>query len=105
MDTPQYDTDAEPIVQLTDMPVVSEPIPHSQLSIQSVLSTGWAGFDKTKLILPVSILIAAVLVSGSIFYTRGNTGQNAVIAPGGGQKPIGKVNIDRLEERRVGEEC
>ena len=103
MNTPQYDTDAEPIVQLTDMSVVSEPIPHSDSSIPSVSATGWSGFDKTKLILPVAILIAAVLISGSILYTRDSTGQNAVIAPGGVQKPIGKVNIDLTNAMIIGD--
>lgn len=86
MNEPQYDTDAEPIVQLTDMP---EPMMHSHPPVQP-------GFDKTKLILPVSILIAAVLISSALLYTRGNTDQNAgaPIAGAGAQKPVGKVNID-----------
>ena len=62
MSNESYDTDAEPVVQLTDMPVMSDPMEHSHPAVSS--STG--GFDKTKLILPVSILIAAVLVSGSV---------------------------------------
>ncbi|MEK7645648.1 MAG: DsbA family protein [Patescibacteria group bacterium] len=103
MNTPQYDTDAEPIVQLTDMPVVSESMEHSHQPVQPILSMGWSGFDKTKLILPISILIAAVLISGSIFYTRGGANQNAVIAPTGVQKPIGKVNIDLTNAMILGD--
>jgi len=94
MDTPKYDTDAEPIVQLTDMPV-SAP--------SSASATIWSGLDKTKLILPASILIAAVLISGSIFYTSSNAGQSAVIQGDGVQKLIGKVTIDLTNAMILGD--
>ena len=89
MNTPQYDTDAEPIVQLTDMPVVSESMEHSHPAVSS--STG--GFDKTKLILPVSILIAAVLVSGSVVFNSLNTEKlGAGIEQGG--NPVVEEKVD-----------
>ncbi len=96
MNTPQYDTDAEPIVQLTDMPAAPAPVPH--------VFTGGPGFDKTKLILPVSILIAAILISGSILYVRYSAGQNTVAQIAGGvQKPAGKVNIDLTNAMMLGD--
>jgi len=101
MDTPQYDTDAEPIVQLTDSPVVPDSLSHS--SAQSSPTACWFALDKTKLILPASILIAAVLISGSIFYTSNNVNQNAVIAPAGVQKPIGKITIDLTNAMILGD--
>lgn len=102
MDTPQYDTDAEPIVQLTDQPIMPDSMSHSPA--QSAPSTFWSGLDKTKLILPVSILVAAVLISGSIFYTSGNNSQNALIPAGdGAQKPIGKVDIDLTNAMILGD--
>jgi protein-disulfide isomerase len=82
MDIKSYNTDAEPIVQLTDMPVSSTSAP--------VLGSPVPGFDKTKLILPASILIAAILISGSLFYTKSNDGAPAA----GVQKPPAKVEID-----------
>lgn len=94
-----YETDAEPIVQLTDSPVVL----HSHPPIQPNSPIGGSGFDKTKLILPISILVAAVLISGSILYARNTTGQNAgapnVVAP----KPTGKVTIDLTNAMILGD--
>lgn len=98
MNEPQYDTDAEPIVQLTDMPVM--PPEHSHMPIYSA---GGSGFDKTKLILPVSILIAAVLISGALLYTRNTAGQNAGAPTGVVQKPVGKVTIDLTNAMILGD--
>ena len=99
MDIPQHDTDTDPVVQLTDLPVVPTPMPYSHPPVSS--PTG--GFDKTKLILPVSILMAAVLISGSILYARYNAGQNAVVPGSGVQKPIGKVDIDLTNAMTLGD--
>jgi protein-disulfide isomerase len=71
-------SESEPVVQLASMSAA--PMPSAP------------GFDKTKLILPVSILIAAVLISGALLYTRG-------AAPSGGGNPTAvvpgtKVNLD-----------
>lgn len=96
MNDQSYETGFEPVVQLTDIPVVPVPAPYSPPPVPS-------GFDKTKLILPVSILIAAVLISGSILYTRSSAGQNAIISAGGAQKPIGKVNIDLTNAMMMGD--
>ena len=97
------DTDAEPVVQLTDMPVMPEPMSHSHSSVQSTPSTDWSVFDKTKLILPVSILIAAVLISGSVLYSRPSVGPKVGDSAGGVQKPIGKVNIDLTNAMILGD--
>ena len=94
MNEPSYDTDAEPIVQLTDAPVFSEPVSHPPTP---------SGFDKTKLILPASILIAAVLISGSILYARSNAGQNPTAQIAGVQKPVGKVKIDLTDAMILGD--
>ncbi len=66
---------------------------------------GSVSIDKTKLFLPVSILIAAVMISGTIIYTKSssskslvgqNNGQVAAIGQQGGNKPSvsGKVSTD-----------
>ena len=70
-------SDSEPVVQLATMPVAPVPPP--------------SGFDKTKLILPVSILIAAVLISGSLVYSK-HVSEPAAI----GTAPVvgTKVNLD-----------
>ncbi len=100
MDKSKYDTDAEPVVQLTDMSVDSvstQPI-HNSASL-----AGWFDIDKAKLILPASILIAAVLISGSLFYTRYNPGDNGTALVAGNQKPVGKVNIDLSDAMIMGD--
>ncbi len=89
------DIDAEPVIQLTDMPAMSAPIPNYHPPVQP-------SFDKTKLILPVSILIAAVLISGSILYTQYSTGQNTG-TPTVTQKPAGKVTIDLTNAMVLGD--
>src|SRR3990167_3755248 len=104
MNEPSYDTDAEPIVQLTDaplhsetsMPVAPTPLYHPHLPTSN-------GFDKTKLILPASILIAAVLISCSILYARSNAGQNPTAQIAGVQKPVGKVKIDLTNAMILGD--
>lgn len=82
-------SETTPVVQLADMPVVPQP-PRS-------------GFDKTKLILPGAILIAAILVSGSVLYSRspGTSNQNAAI----GQKTpvvMQKADIDLKDAPMLG---
>jgi len=89
------ETDAEPIIQLTDMPAA--PMPYNSQS------AGWSGFDKTKLILPVSILIAAVLISGSILYTQYSAGKNTDNSGIVAQKPAGKVTIDLTNAMILGD--
>ncbi len=75
-------SETTPVVQLAEMPVA--PQPH-----RSSLA---GGFDKTKLILPVSILIAGLMVSGAVIYSRdAGTGQNALV---GGQP---KVEIKKVD--------
>lgn len=68
-------TDTEPVVVMADAPV-SHPQSRSM----------FANFDKTKLILPGAILIAGLMVSGSILFARLSAGQ-ALIA-GQGQQPV-----------------
>jgi protein-disulfide isomerase len=93
MNEPAYDTDAEPVVQLTDLSVAPEPYSHPPIN---------PGFDKTKLILPVSILIAGVLISGSILYARYNAGQNLPVGNGVIKKPAGPVKIDLTNAPSLG---
>ena len=55
------------------------------------------GFDKAKLILPGAILIAALLISGTLVYTRAGSSKNVAGANIGGQQtlqPGAKVNVD-----------
>jgi protein-disulfide isomerase len=70
--------ESEPIVLLADAPIVPQPIRNS--------------FDKTKLILPVAILLAGIMISGSILYNRLAAGQ-ALIA-GNTQKQGQPVKVD-----------
>lgn len=67
------------------------------------------GFDKNKLILPVSILMAAVLISGSLIYTKGGLRGVANIggqqqAPGNQLVPGTKVNIAADDDPFLGNE-
>ena len=103
MDIQQYDTDAEPIVQLTDSSQNEAGMPEAMLAVKYSRFSGWSDFDKTKLILPVSILIAAVLISGALLYTRNTAGQNAVVPTGVVQKPVGKVTIDLTNAMMLGD--
>lgn len=66
-------------------------------------------FDKNKLILPVSILIAAVLISGSLLYTRGGLKSVANIGgqqqvPGNQPVPGVKVNVSADNDPFLGNE-
>ncbi len=89
MNIPQKDgIDADPIVQLADMPVSSNVSPVMPASLAS-------GFDKSKLLLPLAVLIGAILISSSILYvhfdnTNSDGGSQAAAAP----KKITKVDID-----------
>ncbi len=89
MNQQSHDVDVEPVVQLTDAPVGLDPVPHFNLPVQPNPSVG-GGFDKTKLILPAAILIAAVLISSSLIYTRGTSNTGGTVA----KKPPAKVTID-----------
>ena len=103
MDTPRYDTDAEPIVQLTDSPRFDEAgMSEATSDVQQSRASVFSNLDKTKLILPASILIAAILISGSILYTRSNTG-GADGPVAGIKKPVGKVNIDLTNAMILGD--
>lgn len=65
------------------------------------------GFDKSKLFLPVSILVAAVLISGSLLYTRGGFGKNPTNAAIGGQQAPQagvKVNVSADNDAFLGNE-
>jgi len=89
MNEPQYDTDAEPIVQLTDVP-----IPMSHSSVQSAPATQWFGLDKTKLILPGAILIASLLISGSVVFSSLNTNKFGADIEQSGSLVVGeKVDV------------
>ena len=64
------------------------------------------GFDKTKLILPISILIAAVLISGALIYTRNSsTSKNlggAAIGKNLGPNP--KIDVSADDDPFIGNE-
>ena len=55
-------------------------------------------FDKTKFFIPASIIIAALIVSGTIFYTRGEISNGTAnignTAPGTNQGGTVKVSVD-----------
>ncbi|HZZ99594.1 MAG TPA: DsbA family protein [Candidatus Paceibacterota bacterium] len=73
--------DAEPIVQLTDMPV--SPAPQRPK------------FDWTKLLIPGAIILAGIIVSGSILYGRLSAGQALIGQTAQTQQPIqGPVNVE-----------
>lgn len=73
-------SDATPIVQLADAPIPPRPPLGS-------------GFDKSKLIMPAAILIAAVMVSGAVLNTRSSNSNNTAAI--GGEPSLGdKIDID-----------
>ncbi len=81
MNNQPFDTDAEPVVQLTALPETPD------------LSSGGSGFDRTKLILPGAILIASLLVSGSVVFNSLNTDKlGADINQG--VNPVAGVKVD-----------
>ncbi len=63
-------------------------------NLNETISVGKSLFDKQKLYLPVAIMIAAVLISGSIVYTKSGSNQNlkGVVAQPSSQKV--DVSID-----------
>lgn len=64
-------------------------------------------FGKNNLILPGSILIAAILISGTIFYTKTNSDRNTVGANIGEQQAPqagGKVNVSADDDPFLGNE-
>lgn len=64
-----------------------------------------SSFDKTKLILPVSILIAALLISGSVVFYSLNTGKLGANVKEAGGPVIGeKVNISADDDPFMGKE-
>ncbi len=76
-------SDSEPIVIMADAPVP----PPSPVGGQP------PGFDKTKLILPGAIILAALIISGSILFDRLTAGKALIAnAPAPGQKVA--VNIE-----------
>jgi protein-disulfide isomerase len=79
-------SDSTPVVQLAGMPVA--PTPPAP------------GFDKTKLILPVSILIAGLLISGALLYSRQTAGKPVV---NGNPVPGAKVDIDLNNALMIGD--
>lgn len=91
MNTPKFDTDAEPVVQLTDMPVN--------------LSSNGPSFDKTKLILPGAILIASIMISGSVVFNSLNTKKlEANINQNGNPAAIEKVDVSSDDDPFIGNE-
>jgi len=64
---------------------------------QTTESIKTGGFDGSKLFIPISIIIAAVIISGTIFYTDSKTKTANIkeaIQPGGGSGEIVKVSED-----------
>lgn len=62
--------------------------------------------DKTKLFLPVSILIAAVLISGTLIYTGNSSksvaGNNNQLAAAGNNQPSGPVDVSADDDPVLG---
>lgn len=63
--------------------------------------------DKAKLFLPVSILIAAALISGSVIYTGNRSGSvagnnNQQLAAVGNNQPSGPVNVSADDDPYLG---
>lgn len=77
-----------PIVQLANMPILPSPR---------------ASFDKTKLIMPGAILIAGIIISASILYSRSSAGQNLVANVGTEQTPAQKVDISLKDSMVLGD--
>lgn len=67
--------------------------------------------NKEKLFLPISILIAAVLISGTLIYTQNdsqksigqNNGQLAAAGQQGGNQPSGPVNVSADDDAYLGD--
>lgn len=91
MNNQPYDTDAEPVVQLTDMPVGSP--------------AGRPGFDRTRLILPGAILIASLMVSGSVVFSSLNTNKLGADINQNGNPVVGeKVDVSVDDDPFIGNE-
>ncbi len=81
-------SETTPVVQLAGMPLA--PLPPQ------------SGFDRTKLILPLAILISAVMISGAVLYSRGGVSpQTAQISPGAVK--LQKVDIDVKDAPSLGD--
>jgi protein-disulfide isomerase len=71
--------------------------------VESKPEVGEVGIDKTKLILPGAILIAALLVSGSIVFYSLNTGQLGANIKQAGNPTVGeKVNVSADDDAVLG---
>ena len=80
---------------------------HLEKQLESVKDEPRPGFDKTKLILPGSILIAAILISGSLLYTRTGASKNLAGTNLGGQQAPqagAKVNVSADDDPFLGNE-
>ena len=81
---------------------------HLEKQLENIKDETKTGFDKSKLFLPISILIAAVLISSSLLYTRGGLRGTANI--GGQQQALGqpvpgaKVNVSADNDPFLGNE-
>lgn len=63
--------------------------------------------DKSKLFLPISILVAAVFISGSLLYTKAGSNKDVAVANLGGQQApqVGaKVNVSADNDAFLGNE-
>lgn len=85
---------------------IEKEVGHLEKQLESVESVHKPGFDKSKLILPVSILIAAFMISGTLMYTRASSNRNAGSAVLGQQVPQAgaKVNVSADDDPFLGNE-
>ena len=78
---------------------------HLEKQLESVKDEPKSGFDRAKLILPGSILIAAIFISGSLIYTRIGASKNLAGASLGGQQAPqagDKVNVSADDDPFLG---
>ena len=82
-------------------------VSHLEKQLESVKDEPKSRFDKTKLILPGAILVAALLISGSLFYTRTGASKNLAGTNIGGQQAPqagAKVNVSADDDPFLGKE-
>ncbi len=84
--------------------VVDEPIADIAVASSAPRRSRKKNPDIRELILPGSILIAAIIIAGSLFYTRGSGYQNnnpGTGTPGNTQAPSGPVNVSVTDNDHI----
>lgn len=83
-----------------------------QLRLKKEMLKAQKSSDKSKLFLPISIIFAALIISGAVFYTRSGSSKTAAnigaaVAPdltGGTPQITGPVNVSADDDAYIGKE-